>query len=661
MGIFNKSIPKYTGNLYNEIIVEPTVEEPVAFVDDVYDPLFNKAVRRRLMSTYNNPIGATLGGYYELINSALMGNKNQGGTMLPGIGVLSSFGRSMDKSGDVILGTLTEGVKGITGQGIESPLYNIFTEDEDYSGQRILAAATNSMAKLAGAPEVTEADFGGVWTLPSLGIDLATDPSILGGNLSKIAKGQGAVAEAGKILTAYDDVAAKFAIDATAPGFRQAASKFKNKFSNVVGHSSAQNIANVQFNISESDVKAALQVLQDPKASRKLKQQAYTIINESKDKVRAAFSKVTLSTQEQSALDILLDDTSKDSDINTALTTLFGEPGSLKRTVSDMTDEVSKMERVSTGSDSLSPSEALKKGLKTDPTAIETSLTESVKADVKAKVGEQIANSPPVGADKLKGKKASKKEISEAISKDADNFSENVVDSLKNLSEDEIADTAFEVVDLTESTALKVIHELDKDDLWSYTGTPDKAVKRAFSKRYDLHKYLSDMAGESIIKPIERSKASLNTKQAKKIFKDIRKFKKEFKDHEQAVRNVIEYRDRLIGDVLKGDDIVNELIFAKKLEYVDSDAFKIDEIKNAFIKTADDLNKALGMDIYAVYETKFGDNTYLALSYSGKQQYVNKANWKALNTLKLDDIVFTKPGDFTGFSMSVLDDESLKK
>ena len=151
MGIFNKSIPKYTGNLYNEIIVEPTVEETPAFVDDVYDPLFNKAVRRRLMSTYNNPIGATLGGHYELINSALMGNKNQGGTMLPGIGVLSSFGRSMDKSGDVILGTLTEGVKGITGQGIESPLYNIFTEDEDYSGQRILAAATNSMAKLAGA------------------------------------------------------------------------------------------------------------------------------------------------------------------------------------------------------------------------------------------------------------------------------------------------------------------------------------------------------------------------------------------------------------------------------------------------------------------------------------------------------------------------------
>ena len=660
MGIFNKSIPKYTGNLYNEIIVEPTVEEPVTFVDDIYDPLFNKAVRKRLMSTYNNPIGATLGGYYELINSALMGNKKQGGTMLPGIGVLSSFGRSMDKSGDIILGTLTEGVKGLTGQGIESPLYNIFTDDQDYSGQRILAAATNSMAKLAGAPEVTEADFGGVWTLPSLGIDLATDPSILGGNLSRIAKGQGAVAEAGKLLTAYDDVMAKAAIDVTAPGFRHAASKFKNIYSNAIGHSSAAPIEDVQFNISEPDVKAALEVLQDSKASLTLKDKAYTILKDAKGKVRNAFSKVSLSEQEQTALNTILDDNTTADVANESLKTLFGEPGSLKRTVSDMADEVSKVKRSASKSTDITPTEALKNGLNVDAKIVNETIPEAVKAETKAKVGAQITSSPPVETVKPKHVET-KKDISDAVTKEADDFSEKVVSSFKNLTDDEIADNAFEVFDLTESAALKVIHELDKDELWTHTVKPSTQVSRAFKNRYSLHKYLSDMAGETIMKPIERSKASLSTQEAKSVLEDVRKFKKKYVDNELAVRNVIDYRDRLVGDVLKGDDIVNEILFAKKLEYVSDDIAKTDEIRNAFNKTVDDLNKALGADIYAVYETKYGKNTYLALSYSGKPQYVNKANWKALNKLKLDDIVFTKPGDFTGFPMSVLDEESFKE
>ena len=233
MGVFNRAIPKYVKNpIDGSIVIEPVIE-PVQ-VDDAFDPVLNKAVRERLMSTYGNPITATAAGYAELINNSLLGNKNQGGTMLPGIGILSGFGRTMDKAGDFILGGLTESVKGVTGQGIESPFYNIFVEDQDYSGQRLLAAAANSMAKMANAPELTEADFKGLWSLPSLGIELATDPSILGGNLSRIAKGQGAVAEAGKILQEYDDIMAKFAIDATAPGLRPLGKKFSNKIHGIV-------------------------------------------------------------------------------------------------------------------------------------------------------------------------------------------------------------------------------------------------------------------------------------------------------------------------------------------------------------------------------------------------------------------------------------------
>lgn len=240
MGIFNRSIPKYTGNFINNEIEVSSPPEEYAFIDDIFDPVLNARVRERLLDQYGNPITATLAGYTELVNNALLGNKQQGGTMLPGIGILSSFGRSLDKSGDIILGTLTEGVKGMTGQGIESPLHNIFVQDEDYSGQRILAAAANSMAKLANAPELTPSDFKGAWTLPSMGIELATDPSILGGNLIKLSKGTGAAAEVGQILRDYDDIMARAAIDATAPGLRQAGKKFGQKLHKLTSNLSSE-------------------------------------------------------------------------------------------------------------------------------------------------------------------------------------------------------------------------------------------------------------------------------------------------------------------------------------------------------------------------------------------------------------------------------------
>jgi hypothetical protein len=237
MGVFNNAIPKYTGNLYNEIVVSPA--EPVVPVDDIFDPILNKAVKDRLRDRWGNPIAATFGGYTELINNALLGNRNQGGTMLPGLGILSSFGRSMDKAGDFIIGGVTEGVKGLTGQGIESPLYNIFVEDEDYSGQRLLAAAANSMSKMAGA-EVTEDDFRGLWSVPSLGLELATDPSIFGGALTKIAKGTGAVADMGRLLQNYDDLMARAAIDVTAPGVRPLAKKVGAHASSLLSNHRAE-------------------------------------------------------------------------------------------------------------------------------------------------------------------------------------------------------------------------------------------------------------------------------------------------------------------------------------------------------------------------------------------------------------------------------------
>ena len=242
MGIFNRAIPKYTRNpIDNTIKVEPVTEsvqepniEPVALVDDAFDPLFNKAVRRRLVDMHGDPFTATLSGYAELLETAIGGNRDKGGNVLPGVGILSSFGRTMDKAGDFILGGLTETVKGVTGQGMENPLYNIFTQDQDYSGQRFLTAAANSMSKMAGGTKLTEGDFKGLWSVPSLGIELMTDPSILGGGLTRVAKGTGAVADAGRILQEYDDIMAKFAIDATAPGLRPLGKKFGAKVGSYI-------------------------------------------------------------------------------------------------------------------------------------------------------------------------------------------------------------------------------------------------------------------------------------------------------------------------------------------------------------------------------------------------------------------------------------------
>ena len=267
MGVFNKAIPIYKLNDENKVqyISEPA-PEPV-YIDDIFDPLFNKDAIAYLNDKYGNRTLGILGGYAENIDNALIGQDGKWGILGSGMGILSNFGRSMDKADDFILGGVTEAVKGITGQGMENPIKNIFEKDQDYSGARLLAAMGNSMAGLAKAPELTEQDFGGLWSIPSIGIELATDPGILGGKLSKtfaapealntinkagkpIAKRsvdilqdlgksgvKSAVGEVGQLLSNYDDFMSKVAIDITAPGLRPALSKLRNKIFATLGNS----------------------------------------------------------------------------------------------------------------------------------------------------------------------------------------------------------------------------------------------------------------------------------------------------------------------------------------------------------------------------------------------------------------------------------------
>lgn len=268
MGIFNRSIPTYTVDTANKLRITTPVEEPEqqsTYIDDAFDPIFNKAVRDRLMKEWGNPISATAAGYYELLDNSIVGSTKEWGALGSGMGILSSFGRTMDKGGDLVLGTLTEGIKGVTGQGVESPFHNIFVKDQDYSGGRILAAMGNSMAKLANAPQLTEKDFGGIWQIPSIGIELATDPGILGGVMVKAGGGVGnlstaevltnlgkagrsPLADVGQLLSNYDDAMSKIALDVTAPGTRLAITKFMDKASQLFEHSSYRNLRDTEIN-----------------------------------------------------------------------------------------------------------------------------------------------------------------------------------------------------------------------------------------------------------------------------------------------------------------------------------------------------------------------------------------------------------------------------
>lgn len=261
MGIFNKAIPTVRTNQLNQVRVTPTEE---VYIDDIFDPLFNAKAREYLTNKYDNPVLGTFGGYLEGIDNALVGSKEKWGILGPGTGILSNFGRSMDKAGDFLIGGATEGVKALTGQGFENPLRNIFVEDQDYTGARLLAAMGNSAAKLAGAPKLTEEDFSGLWNIPGTALDMAFDPGIMGNalgkagrsiNLTKTVTGQpvnNTLAQVGDLLSNYDDFMAKFTMNAAAPGLRPAAKKLKHKILQYLGNTDATNWVNVFFSKKHS-------------------------------------------------------------------------------------------------------------------------------------------------------------------------------------------------------------------------------------------------------------------------------------------------------------------------------------------------------------------------------------------------------------------------
>ena len=260
MGIFEKSIPKY---VINPIDQNPQVVPQEYVVDDIFDPIFNANVRNAMRQKYGDGLYGVVGGYSDLLQNAWAGDQ---GLFGKGMGILSTFGRSMEKADDIALGLLTETVEGLSGQGFDNPLHNIFTEDQDYSGRRFLASTANIFRGLAGGTTISEEDLDPVWNVPAMGIDLATDVGILGGGLARkfapnakdftskqlfqnLGKSdiKTTVGEVGQLMSNYDDLMAKVAIDITAPGLRPAFKALSNKLAQYIATHAPQ--AFVDFEI----------------------------------------------------------------------------------------------------------------------------------------------------------------------------------------------------------------------------------------------------------------------------------------------------------------------------------------------------------------------------------------------------------------------------
>ncbi|WP_322154468.1 hypothetical protein, partial [Paratractidigestivibacter sp.] len=199
---------------------------------------------------YGNRISGTLAGYAQMWDHALTG---EGGILGPGMGILSTFGRSMDKADDLILGGLTEGVNAL-GHGIlhgsndapTNPVRNIFVEDQDYSGTKLLAAMGNTMAKMAGGAKLDETDFSGLaGRLSGSALDMMTDPGWLG---SRLAKGKGTAAEVGSLLDSYDNAMAKVAGNVAFPGMQHLAHQNMERIRRLLAANSPENMMDYSIN-----------------------------------------------------------------------------------------------------------------------------------------------------------------------------------------------------------------------------------------------------------------------------------------------------------------------------------------------------------------------------------------------------------------------------
>lgn len=277
MGVFEKSIPKYVINPINQQV---EVAPKDVYVDDIFDPIFNANVRNAMRQKYGGGLYGTLGGYSELLKNTWNGD---GGMFGKGMGFLSTFGRSMDKAGDILLGTLTEGVEGLSGQGFDNPFSEIFVEDKDYSGKRLLASTANVLSPLVGGTRITEDDLGTMWNVPGLAVDLATDPGILGSGLARkfapTAKNftskelfqnlgksdvKTTVGEIGQLMSNYDDLMAKVAISAAAPGLRTAFKKFRNRIAQAFKTHSSEPFENFSKEHTEPSAAPGSDAPKDP-------------------------------------------------------------------------------------------------------------------------------------------------------------------------------------------------------------------------------------------------------------------------------------------------------------------------------------------------------------------------------------------------------------
>lgn len=255
------AIGKFLAPLNGQMIVP----QNKPYVDDIFDPLFNAEVTEYYRNLYG-PVGGIGAGYAAMLENALTGRK---GILGPGMGILSTFGRSMDKADDFILGGLTEGVNALgqvtrgNNETPQNPFHRIFVDDYNYEGTKLMAAMGNAMAKLTGTQTpLDESDFQSMGDkIAGTTIDLATDPGIMGGQLARLNKGT-AVGKAGQILSDYDDIVANVAGNMAFPGGKALVGKGLTRIRDFLGaNSSAAPIDNVIkhdnniiFNTSTGDI-----------------------------------------------------------------------------------------------------------------------------------------------------------------------------------------------------------------------------------------------------------------------------------------------------------------------------------------------------------------------------------------------------------------------
>lgn len=265
MSMFDNLFPVYKRNpITNQVDIEK--EEPK--VDDFFDPFFSRGIKASIQQKYGIPnIAVPLYGYSEFLENTLS-PKDSNNILGPAMGILGGFGRTIDKAEDFLLGGVTEGVNAINQfnplsnptEAEHNPIKEIFVEDKDYTGDRLLAAMANSMNKLAGGTQMMPEDFqNGVWKLPSLAIELGTDPGIAGSLVSKTfnprlldktSKGiledlskqttvKSAVGDIGRLMSNFDDVLARAAWDVTAPGLRPLLKSNINKIRQLLASNSS--------------------------------------------------------------------------------------------------------------------------------------------------------------------------------------------------------------------------------------------------------------------------------------------------------------------------------------------------------------------------------------------------------------------------------------